>query len=495
MSARRLETAAGTVEGNTVPAPDGTTLQRFLGIPYAGSPAGEGRWRRPIPAPSWAGVRAARAFGPSAPQGAPLPSALPTFTAAATEEACLSLNVWTPASTGRRPVLVWIHGGAFTSGGSCQPVYDGARLAAELDAVVVTVNYRLGALGFLCPDGVGAGSDTVGNAGLHDQAAALDWVREHASVLGGDPGRLTVFGESAGAGSILHLLGARRDPVATRAIAQSGEARTLSREEAAHAADALAAALDLPDATADRLRRVPVPALLAAQEQVTIDLFGRTGIMPLAPAVDDDLIDCPIQDAFRAGRGASVPLVLGTTRDELRLFPDPSAADLDDERLARRVGRLVPGTDPPATVAAYRAALGPAAANADVWEAVRTDARMRIPTLGLADTRADAGAATFVYRFDWEAPGLGAVHAVDLPFTFGTFDAEGWDDAVGYDADAERLGRELRAAWGALAATGDPSSSTRSWPAYELAQREVMVFGRASRVVEDPDAAVRACYP
>jgi para-nitrobenzyl esterase len=494
VSAPRLDTASGTLEGLTVSAPDGSPVRRFLGIPYAGSPAGSHRWRRPVAPPSWAGVRPALAFGPAAPQGPGLPSPLPAFHAETTDEDCLTLNVWTPTLDGRHPVMVWIHGGAFTSGGSSQAVFDGSRLAADADAVVVTINYRLGALGFLCPDDAGPATDTVGNPGLHDQLAALAWVRAHADALGGDPSAVLVFGESAGAGSILHLLASTADPVATRAAAQSGEPRTLSREEAARVAGRLAAALGIGRADAAALRRVPTSALVAAQDQVTLELFGETGVMPFAPGVDDDLIDRPVLDGIAERKGAEVALVLGTTRDELRLFPDLTGAALDDERLTRRVARLVPGRDGRETVAAYRAALGTGAGNGDVWEAVRTDSRMRIPTLRLAEARAASGTPAFVYRFDWAAPGIGAAHAVDLPFTFGTFDREGWGAAVGHDPAAEALGARLRAAWAALAATGDPSQDGLPWPPYETPRRAVMRFDRGVSVVDDPDAAVRGCY-
>ena len=419
---------------------------------------------------------------------------MPTFRPETTSEDCLTLNVWTPGPDGRRPVMVWIHGGAFTTGGSSQPVYDGARLAAEADVMVVTINYRLGALGFLCPDDAGRKTATVGNAGLHDQLAALRWVQSHAPALGGDPSRLTVFGESAGAGSILHLLASAAEPIVTRAAAQSGEPRTLSREEAARVVSRLAAALDLDRADADTLRRVPTAVLLAAQDQAMVELFGETGVMPFAPALDGDLVDRPVLDGMAAGRGSSVALLIGTTRDELRLFPDPTGAQLCDERLARRVARLVPGRDPLEVIAAYRRTLELEVGNGVVWEALRTDARMRIPTLRLAEARARWGAPAFVYRFDWAAPGLGAAHAIDVPFTFGTFDREGWGAAVGHTEVAESLGTELRKALAALAATGDPSRDGLAWPPYETARRAVMVFDRDTRVVDDPDHSVRGCY-
>jgi len=488
----RVATASGTLEGDTLPTAGGPTVRRFLGIPYAAAPDGPRRWRRPSAPPPWAGVRPAHEFGAAAPQTTGLPSALPAFGPAVTAEDCLTLNVWSPALDGRRPVLVWIHGGAFVAGGSSQPVYDASRLAADHDLVVVTLNYRLGALGFLSPPG--PGSDRVANAGLHDQLAALAWVREHIGGFGGDHHRVTVVGESAGAGSILHLLAAGGPPPFDRAIAQSGEPRTLTQEQGATVAAAFTRALDALGADATQLDAAPLPALLAAQDRVAAELFATVGVMVYAPTVDGDLLDDDVLTAAAAGRGAAIPLVLGTTRDELRLFPDPASAALDDERLHRRVARLVPGHDGPATVDAYRRALGAAAANGDVWEAVRTDALMRIPTVRLADTRAAREATSFLYRFDWAAPNLGAAHAVDLPFTFGTFDREGWGAAVGADPAAEDLGRALRGSWAAFARTATPSTDTLPWVPYEPPRRATMLFDRTSRLVDDPDAPIRTWY-
>lgn len=493
MSGPRVVTASGAVEGETIGA-GAATIRRFLGVPYAAPPDGPRRWRRPEPPAPWRETRPAREFGPAAPQTTGLQSALPPFRPAVVAEACLTLNVWTPALDGRRPVLVWIHGGAFIGGGSSQPVYDGARLAADHDLVVVTINYRLGALGFLSPpDGA---TDRVANAGLHDQLAALAWVRDHAREFGGDPGSVTVVGESAGAGSILHLLTARGGTRSfDRAVAQSGEPRTLTQEQGATVAAAFARAVEAVGGDAAHLESTPVPALLAAQDAVARELFGTVGVMVYAPTVDGEFLADDVLTATAAGRGADVALVLGTTREELRLFPDPASDSLDDERLRRRVARLAPARDPASTVDAYRVALGAATANGDIWEAVRTDALMRIPNLRLADARAGHGATTFLYRFDWAAPNLGAAHGVDLPFTFGTFDREDWGTAVGADADAERLGRQLRAGWAAFARDATPSTNAVPWPPYEPTRRTTLLFDRASRLVDDPDAPIRGCYP
>ena len=278
------------------------------------------------------------------------------------------------------------------------------------------------------------------------------------------------------------------------AIAQSGEAHTLTREDGAAVAAELARSLDVSRADAASLAAVPVGPLLAAQDQIVGTRMAATGVMPFAPAVDGELLDTDVLDAVTRGRGGDVTLVVGTTRDELRLFPDPTAAGLDDERLRRRAARLVPASDPADVAAAYRSRLGAAATNGDVWEALRTDARMRIPNLRLADARDGADAPTFVYRFDWAAPGLGAAHAVDVPFTFGTFDREGWGDVVGHGPDAEVLGATLRSAWAGVARHGTPSRPELTWPPYRVARRHTMLLDRACRVVEDPEHDVRVLY-
>ena len=497
MTAPRVETAGGTLEGATVNAPNGAPLHRFLGVPYAAPLVGARRWARPAPPAPWPGIRVADTFGPSAPQHEGLASALPAFRPTATGEDCLTLNVWTPGLTGSRAVMVWVHGGAFTTGGSSQPVYDGARLAAEQDVVVVTINYRLGALGFLCVDDATPDGDVVANAGLHDQLAALRWVHDHAAALGGDPGTITVFGESAGAGSILHLVAAiGSDAPFSRAIAQSGEPRTITPDEAKTVATAFAVAVgaDRPDTA--HLRDVPVEAILDAQDRVALELVAKIGAMPFAPSVDGGLIDRDVRAGFEAGGGASIDLLLGTTRDELRLFPDPAVATMDEARLRRRVTRVMPDADPAAAIAAYRAALPDDVTSGEIWDAVRTDAMMRIPNLRLAESRAGLGGPVFVYRFDWPAPGLGAAHAVDIPFTFGTFDREGWGDAIGYDPDAEGLGVNLRAAWAGFARDGVPGTDTLGpWPRYEPPRRATMLLGRPSGMVDDPEGLIRRHHP
>ena len=220
--------------------------------------------------------------------------------------------------------------------------------------------------------------------------------------------------------------------------------------------------------------------------------------MPFAPMLDGDVCDAEIVDALRGGRSVAVDLVIGTTRDELALFPDPRVDGLDDTRLARRIAHLLGGGgggDAGAALATYRAELehaGRVATNGAVWDAVRTDAMMRVPALCVADAHTAAGGSTWVYRFDWEAPDLGAAHGVDLPFTFATFDREGWGPVVGYDDRAEALGVAWRDAWLGFAAKGDPGSRSFPWPRHDVAARPTRLFGPDGvSLVDDPGAATR----
>jgi para-nitrobenzyl esterase len=398
-------------------------------------------------------------FGPAAPQRADA-ALVPGMAISETDEhACLTLNVWTPALDGSRPVLVWFPGGQFARGSSSQPMYDGARLSAEQDVVVVTVNYRLGALGFM--DTRSLGGD-VANLGLHDAFAALQWVQAHIAQLGGDPERVTIFGESAGGGVCIHLLASARARGLFRGvIAQSGVTDfTLEPDRAAIVARALADDLGVTDL--DALRRLPVDAILDAQERVMLALLPTIGMMPFHPSIDGEVL---LAAPAAAGTGG-IPLVAGTTAEEMNLYVDPGAAAPARDKLVRRIARLA-GIEAKAAaraVDAYEADLG----DIDkVFPTVFTDVMMHGPLKKVLD----AHTPSYTYSFDWRAPRLGAFHAVDIPFTFDSFDVDGWGEFVGADDDAFRIGRELRDAWGAFAHTGKPG-----WPAYPAAH----VFARES---------------
>ena len=513
-----IETTAGRVEGRVAPAwPGGPPVASFRGVPFGAAPVGPLRFRPPEPVPPWAGVRAAAEPGPAAPQapGDPMSALVPGASPAVTSEAdCLNLDVWTPASTeagARRPVMVWIPGGAFRIGAASLPTYDAGRMAAEHGVVVVSPNYRLGALGFLyIPSG---GDGVAPNCGLADLVLALQWVAANAAAFGGDPGNVTVFGESAGAGAILHLL-AMPDSAGLcgRVILQSpGVAQTLDREQAALVAERLLHRLDLSPGAGvlDRLRRVGVDRLLAAQEAVVAEVAASVGAMPFHPVADGEVVAEPPLGAIGAGRAHPVDAVVGTCEDEMQLF---AAAGMDGLDHARMVAVLHPvvaraaGHDPgpdavDELVTRYEAWVAERGGGpAQVWGAVMTDGLMRLPAEELLAAHSSGGGGeTRAYSFAWKPAGRAAAmrsfHAVDLPFTFGTFDREGWREFLGAGPDADALSETMRRAWTGFARDGRPDRSLScGWDRWEPAGRSTLVLADPVRQVLDPLAGPRAAW-
>ena len=465
MTQLTVATTAGRVAGMQA---GGLVIWR--GVPFAAEPVGPRRWMPPEPPRPWAGVRDATAFGPAAPQTPGFTTVLPPEEIGAWDEAgCLTLNVWAPAGGRPRPVLVWFHGGAFMTGSSAAPAYDCAALAAEGDIVVVSANYRLGALGY---------APVAGhcNIGVLDQLQALRWIADNIVGFGGDPEQVTTFGESAGGGSVLHLLTSPRSAgLVRRAIVQSGATTlTPTADRMAEVAERVRARVDVGG---------PVEAILDAQLAVVAELAASTGLMPFHPTVDGDVIPA----VPTAGLPGGVDLVIGTTRDELTPFLDPTAWSMDDDRYRKRAVRYLENltvSRPELLVDAYADLPTPAAR----WATLRTDAEMWIPCLDVVDAHPGR---TFVYRFDWPAAPpnerFGACHAIDIPFTFGTFDRCGWGPFVGADDDAVALGRTLRGAWARFASGAEP------WPA-SGASRATMVFDRRCRVEDDPRGDVRRAW-
>jgi para-nitrobenzyl esterase len=478
-----VTTAAGRLEGI-----DGDGVGVFLGVPYAQPPVGVRRWRAPEPAAPWMGPRSATGPPPAPPQpgvGLPGTGTLPGLDVGRTDEDCLYLNVWAATGVADAPVMVWVPGGAFITGGAAIPLYDGSRLAARHGVVVVTVTYRLGALGFVAVPG------TAPNRGLLDQVAALTWVRDNIAAFGGDPENVTVFGESAGGGSLVHVLAmpsARR--LLRRAIVQSGATDyTLTTDQAASVAARFTRALggDLA---------APVERIVAAQQEAMFAAMAEIGVMPIHPFVDGEVI---ASRPVAAMPDAAVDLLIGTTRDEMRMFLDPGA-ELDRGRVVRRAGRYLASLGAHDEGAESLVALYdddahlPAAA--DMWSAIQTDGEMRRPADALADAHSKAG-PTFVYRFDEPLSGrlahMRACHASDLPYPFGTFDGAGWSDVVG--PGAARLSDAVQAAWAAFARTGDPScDEVGEWPEYDLERRATMLLAPDPHVVDDPDGARRRTW-
>jgi para-nitrobenzyl esterase len=489
-----VATAAGRVRGGR-----SRGAWTFRAIPYAAPPVGPLRFAPPQPVEPWAGVRDALEFGPVAAQR---PSGLESMLGARrppTSEDCLTLNVWTPAADGgRRPVLVWVHGGAFVTGSGSTPWYDGANLAAR-DVVVVTLNYRLGALGFLHLDAV----EGSGNAGLLDQAAALAWVAENVGHFGGDPDNVTLFGESAGAMSIGALLGlpAARGRFA-RAVLQSGACAHVSeRDEADRVAQEVLAELGRP-ASVDALRAAPVEAVLDAQAAV----YARHAAEPLAglpfqPVVDGSTLPRHPLDAVAAGEVAA-DLMVGTTLEEARLFTlmDPRLASLDEAQLSSWCDLAANGTAlaPGQALATYRRRLAEAPVRS-VWDAVLTDRVFRIPAIRLAE-RQSRHRPTFMYLFTWSTPAfggaLGSCHALEIPFVFDNLDAPGAGLFVGQVTPAMRsMAAAMADAWAGFARTGRPEAAgLPDWPAYDTSRRATMILDESCSVVDDPFADERSAW-
>jgi para-nitrobenzyl esterase len=482
--APRVEIASGRLEGLRSEGVD-----RFLGIPYAHPPIGARRFRAPEPAAPWHGIRAATAFGGAAPQNALEVGALPGMEVGYQDEDCLYLNIYTPAAdAGSRPVMVWIHGGGFVLGGGSQLLYDANALARRGDVVVVTINYRLGALGFLdLEPHLGAEFAGAANLGLRDQIAALAWVRENIAQFGGNPGNVTIFGESAGGMSVGALLGC---PAARglyqRAIPQSGAAHNAhGREASVRVADHFLRALGSSDPRA--LRDATVEQILAAQFQCTLRTGELGVLLAFQPTAGDAALPDPPLAAVREGNAAGVPVLVGTTRDEWRLFEflDPRQSEMDDagflERAVARVGR-----DAAATLCDVYRKDAPDATPADHFSAFETDRVFRVPAVRLADAQS-AHAPVYGYEFTWPSPArqgaLGACHAIELAFVFGTLEAPGMAAFSGSGGEAERLSERMIDAWSAFARTGDPScAAIPAWPRHDPATRPTQILDRDPRV-------------
>jgi para-nitrobenzyl esterase len=488
MSDLVVETAYGKVRGLRK---DGVTQWR--GIPFAAPPVGPLRFLPPRPPPPWAGERDATRFGPIAQQSRDPATSMMSgvFANTAMSEDCLVLNIFSPAAdAARRPVVVWIHGGAFIMGSGSQPLYNGTSFAARHDLVVVTINYRLGLFGLLYLGELGE-AYRHGNVALHDQLAALRWVRENIAAFGGDPTRVTVMGESAGAMSIGNLLGM---PSAAglfdRAILQSGAPSLFppDRADATALARGVLAELGDPD-----LASVPAERLVAIQEQ----LVRSRGLSAFNIYIDGTSIPRHPTDAVRDGAGPKVPLLIGANRDEWALF-DVFLGEAST--LALKTLLLDRFPDILRIHAAYRDARARSAArspDAAAWLDIVGDLVFRVPARRLADAHA-RHAPVWTYRFDWETPAfggrLGAAHALELPFVWNQLDQPAAQILLGNDlAGGQQLAAQMHAAWAAFIRDGAPAGLP-SWPRYSEPRRATMLLDREPRVADDPDGALHELW-
>jgi para-nitrobenzyl esterase len=496
MKAPVVETIAGPLEGKLE-----QNHEVYRGIPFAAPPIGARRFAAPEPPEPWTALRAAHAYGSSAVQG----EAFAPGAAAEgpTGEDCLYLNVYTPgADARRRPVLVFIHGGGFIVGSSSQPLYDAGRLAELGDQVVVTFNYRLGAFGYLYLGEAGTRWGAVPNAGTLDQLAALRWVRDNIERFGGDPANVTVFGESAGATSAIHLMAIPHAAgLFQRVIAQSPALGIhLAEPEVVLGFGAqLLHALGLGFDDSERLRELPAAAIREAQNGVR----GRPNDwLGFFPVLDPATVPRQPRELFAAGGGARVPLVIGYNRDEWNLFDLPIADDtaqqldlpgaLSERFPAHARERL------PQLIDVYRRSRmqkGLPHHDAALRRAVLGDLRFRIPSLRIAELHSARELPIYAYLFSYASPGLrgalGACHALELPFVFGNLDAPMQDRFAGKGPAVEALSREMMRAWTSFAARGVPEEE---WPRFDGERRATRVFDTPGGVENAPFESERAAW-
>lgn len=501
----RAEAPAGTFIG----VDDGPTAV-WKGIRYAEPPTGERRWRAPVPAAPATEPVLATTFGHASPQGRI--SALNLGYGVELDEDCLFLNIWRPASGDGgeepggspreqpRPVMVWIHGGAYTYGAASQPVYDGRALASFGDVVIVTINYRLGALGFLDLSSFSVDSDVFDtNLALRDVLLALNWVRDNIAAFGGDPDNVTVFGESAGAGLVTALLAA---PIAEglfhRAIAQSAPVSSMyGSERARSVAERFLSEVGIDGSRVERVRYLPVDEVVQAATRIYNAIPSEApGLLAFAPVVDGDLLPEHPITVLHQGRGLPIPLIIGTNRDEATLFKFMKSPlmPITADSITTMMQQLAT-ENPDAVLPTREQLLG-------AYEGVRqraiglgiaTDIGFRMPTVWLVEGHSRI-APTYLYRFDWSAPmlrliGMNAAHATELPYAWGNLEIGRRDFT--FRLGGRRIGHEISARmmgwWTCFAADGEPGPA---WPVYGE-KRASLLIDRTDTVAHDVDAALR----
>ena len=485
-------TTSGVVQGVHVGG-----VHAFLGIPYAAAPVESLFMRAPQPAASWSGIRPADRYGATAPKGAYPPQFAPLFpeTAIAGAE-YLNLNIWTPdCNRSDLPVLVWIHGGSFANGSGSVPEYNGSSFASN-GVVCVTINYRLGAEGFLYLD------DGPANLGLLDQLSALRWVKENIAAFGGDPARVTVAGQSAGAMSVTTLLAMPLSQgLFHQVIVQSGAAaNTLTRDQGRLVGRQMATRLgveptwsEIAACGTDRL--VEIGSALVTEVQATPDTqtwgeIART-MLPFAPVIDGSVLTRHPLEALRAGAGADVPMLIGTNRDEARLFlvAIERIASIHEDEL-RDV--IMDYRLSAAATITYRSNR-PYASPGDTLAAVITDGYYRLPAIRVAEAREGGGSGpTWLYRFDHpeteENAGLGACHGVEMPYVFNSIHLSGVRPRIG-NVPSPRVAETTHQTWIDFIVRGQPG-----WPSYTRDRRLTGLIGEALTQEDDPAGDERSLW-
>jgi len=477
----------------------------FKGIPYASPPTGDLRWLPPRPVKPWKDVRPAKQFGPIAPQNT-MPGGFMEQVPQPQSEDCLFLNIWTPGlDSAKRPVMVWIHGGAFTMGSSSDAMYESDKLLKRGNIVLVSINYRLGMLGFLrLKDVTGGKIPATGNEGLLDQVMALKWVKDNIAAFGGDPKNITVFGESAGSISIACLM-VMPDAkgIFQKTILESGAGNAaVPKEEADRCGELFLKLTGIKKDDAQAMRALTPAQLLELEMKIRMASPGAGGTARVTshyPVIDGEVIPDVPNKLARQGASKGILSIIGTNLDEYTLFGmmDPAMAALTEADLKKKLAAMLPGPGADELVEVYGKALqkrGESATPANILSAINTDLMFRMPSLDLVEAQRENKTPVYSYIFTWNSPSMGGVlkacHALEIGFVFGKYDPM----FCGAGPEADKLSECMQEAWLAFAKTGNPSSKcTGEWPEYGK-DRKTMVFGKASHMEAAPFEAERAVW-